>query len=246
MTAPVRYPLPDEQRLLVSPAWFVMVDDFRRQPYTTGLTATLEQWLQSVWVPTGIAPTVTPSGVVAYPGLGRTREPGQAQPQLYRTRFTVTGYQVLYVPDDQLDSYSADVVAKEFLAYPYDDLHLPQIPAEPEVVRLLPGVGFGYPPGTRVISGAVRRAGSGDPIANAYVVAEGSTDPEGLPWRERTLSDATGAFRLSLRWAGARPDPQSPTEVFTVTAVERPDRSGQLSIRLPDELGRIHVIEISD
>lgn len=246
MTAPVRYALPGEQRLLVSPAWFVMVDDFRRQPYTAGVAATLDQWRQSAWVPTGIAPTVTPSGVVAYPGLGRHREPGHAQPQLYRTRFTVPGYQVLYVTDDQLDSYSADVVGREFLAYPYDDQHPPLIAAEPEAVRLLPGVAFGYSPDTRVISGMVRRAGSGDPVANAYIFVEGRTDPEGLSWRERTLSDARGAFRLSLRWAGTRPDPRSPTEVFTLTAVERPDRSGQLTVRLPDELGRIHVIEISD
>jgi hypothetical protein len=245
MTAPTWQPIPDERRLLVSPAWFVLIDDWRRTPYSTGvLSAQLDRWDQRAWVPTGIAPVRTPSGVVTYPRLGRRREPWNAEPELYRARFRVPGYAVLYVPDDQLDMFTVDEVGREFLAYPYDDTHPPQVAAEADPVHLLPGADFPYPPGTRVVSGSVRRAGSGTPIANAYVSAQGTTDPEGVPWRERTLTDATGAFRLSLRWAGTRPEP--PTELFTLTAVERPEHTGQLTVRLPEDLGRLHIIEISE
>lgn len=249
MTAPVWRTLPQEQSLLVSPAWFVPYDDFRRRPYAAGLAVELDRWDGSDWVPTGSRPTLTPGGVIAYPGLGRRREPSTAEPELYRARFAAPGYRVLYA--DDVESFAADQVGKEFLAYPYNDQHPPQIAAESEVVRLLPATSFQYPPGTRVVRGLVRWAGSGAPIDNALVQVAGKTRPEGIDWHERTLSDATGAFRLSLRWEGRRGvppgdnDPIPPWEEFRLTATERPDHSGEITIRLPDDPRRTYVIDIS-
>jgi hypothetical protein len=243
MTAPIWRALPqEEQRLLVSPAWFVPYDDFRRRPYAAGLAVDLDRWDGAAWVPTGTRPTLTPGGVIAYPGLGRCREPWTAAPRLYRVRFAAPGYRVLYAED--ADSFAADQVGREFLAHPYGDRHPPQVHAEAEVVRLLPATSFGYPPGTRVVGGLVRRAGSGAPIENALVRAVGKTTPEGVDWHEWTLSDATGAFRLSLRWAGVRTD-GDPGERFVLRANERPGRTGEVTVRLPGDLRQTHVIEIS-
>ncbi|MEV6345877.1 hypothetical protein [Actinoplanes sp. NPDC051851] len=248
MTTLIRRPLPDERRLLVSPAWLALVDDHRRQPYDTGpLAAHLERWDQRVWVPETARAVRTASGVVAYPGLGRRREPANAEPALYRVRLEAPGYRVLYTPDDQLDRFTADETGREFLAYPYDDRTPPEVSAVPETIRLLPGVAYGYTPGTRVIAGVVRRPGSGVPVANVLVASEGRTaEPDDAPWRERTLTDEAGAFRLALRWAGTPVAGDPPAEEFTVTATERPGRAGRLTLRLPDELGRVHVIEISE
>ncbi|GLY05325.1 MULTISPECIES: hypothetical protein [Actinoplanes] len=246
MTAPVWRPLPGEQRLLVSPAWFVLVDDHRGRAYDSGpLVVRLDRWDGRDWTPDPARAVRTPSGVVAYPGLGRRREPANAEPVLHRVRLEAPGYRVLYTPDDHLDRFAADVIGREFLAYPFDDVTPPEVTAEPEVVRLLPGVAYPYTPGTRVIAGLVRRAGSGEPLAGVLVTAEGRTDPEGLPWRERTLTGESGAFRLALRWAGESATTTPAAELFQLTAAERPGRTGRLTVRLPDERDRVHVIEIS-
>ncbi len=239
MTAPVS---PQARRLLASSAWFVPYDDFRRRRFAAGLTVELDRWTGVAWVPSGVRPTITPSGVVAYPGLGRRREPWTGQPELYRARFRARGYRPFYPAAPE--SFDAALVGKEFLVYPYDDEHPPQILPEPETVALLPDRTFEYPPGTRVVSGVVRHAASGSPVANALVESTGQTTPDLQPWRERTLADDSGAFRLSLRWEGRIGE--HGTEIFTVTATERPGRTGQVDISLPEDPGATHVIEISE
>jgi hypothetical protein len=231
-----------DRSVLYSPAWFVPYDDFRRRPMATGLAVDLDRWDGARWVSTGRPAVRTPSGAIAYPGLGRRREPAAAEPDLYRTRFAATGYRPLYPPDDP-DAFDATQVGKEFLAYPYGDTLPPQIPARPEAVSLLPDTAYPYPPGTRVVRGLVRWAGSGAPVDNALVASTGVT-PEGTGWRERTLTDAIGAFRLPLRWAGDRSGPQG--EQFRLTAIQRPGLTGALAIRLPDDPARTYVIEISE
>jgi hypothetical protein len=247
VTGPVGRLRAPGRRLLVSPAWFVPYDDFRRRRLAGGLAIALDRWDGARWRPTDVPPTVTPGGVVAYPGLGRRREPLTAEPELYRVRFAARGYRTLYPTDDE--PFDAAKVGREFLAYPYDDEHPPNIPAEPELVRLLPDPTFEYAPGVRVVHGVVRRAGSPTPVANALVEARGRCADGMRDWRERALCDDAGRFRLSLRWAGRiaeDPPPPNPTETFTLTASERQGRSGQVDIRLPEHLGLTHVIEISE
>lgn len=240
---PLWTPLPGERRVLYSPAWFVPYDDWRRRPLAAGFTVALDRWDGAAWLATTVAATRTPSGFIAYPGLGRRREPATAEPELYRARFESSGFRALYPDLTAQEPFAADRVGKEFLAYPYDDTQPPAITVQPEPVPLLPGVAYPYPPGTRLVRGAVRTA-TGAPVANALVEAAGVSADDGSPWRERTLSDVDGAYRLSLRFPGTGAD--GGRETFRLVATERPGRTGELAIRLPDDLTRTNVIEIAD
>lgn len=229
--------LPVERSVLFSPAWFVPFDEFVQRPRTSGVTVQLDRFdeARNLWLPQDIEAVRTPSAAIVFPGLGR-REPA---PVGYRARFRAAGYLPLYPADAQ--PFAADAVGIEFVAVPYDETRPPETLAEPRVVRLLPGGSFGYPPGARTVYGVVVDGETEVPVANALVSAEGMADQETVPWRERTLTDARGAFRLSLRWAGRR---ERDDEVFTLLATERPGRAGSLVIRLPADRGRRHVIEI--
>lgn len=237
-----------EHRVLYAAAWFLPYDEFRGRPVGSGFTVALDRWDGAAWVPTGTAAVRTPSGSITYPGLGRRLDPASAEPDLYRARFDSAEYRPLYQLADAQDPFDGTQIGKEFLAYPWGDDQPPQIPAPPELVPLLPGPAFPYPPGTRVVRGHVRWGGSGAPVDNALVQAEGETVLEHTAWRERCLTDATGAFRLALRWAGVpvqTPQPVTGPEDYRLTATQRPGHSGELTIRLPDGLDQSHVIEIS-
>jgi len=236
-----RIVLTGEQRTVYSPAWLLPYDEFRRRRVTERVVALLDRRDGTAWRPTGIAPTLTPGGVLAYPGLGRRRQPFPAEPDRYRVRMSGPGASALYLADD--GSFAADRVGLEFQAFPYDDTHPPVTLARPLLVRLLPGPTYPYPPGTRVITGLVRRAGGGPPVPNALIECHGSTTPEGVAWSERALAGADGSFRLALRWQGAVPAGATGPETFQLTATESPDRTGVLVIHLPDDLSRVHVVE---
>lgn len=235
--------LVEERRAVYSPACLIPYDDFRRRPSTTGVRAELDRWDGAAWQPTVVPPVRTPSGSLIYPGLGRRSRPREADPQLYRSRLAAPGLLALYLAEN--GDFSADRVGVEFLAFPYDDEHPPEILARPQVVRLLPGPAFDFPPGTRVVRGTVRRAGTGQPVANALVESRGQTVPDGADWYERALTGPDGAFRLSLRWQGEAPADRPSAETFRLTATESPDRTGALVIRLPDDRYRVNVVEIS-
>jgi hypothetical protein len=95
------------------------------------------------------------------------------------------------------------------------------------------------------VYGVVVDAATQAPVANALVQARGTTSKDGVPWLERTLTDPSGNFRLSLRWEGELSGPPS-EQLFHLHAIERPDRAGSLDVRLPIERNRRHVIEISN
>ena len=236
-----RVPLVGEQRSVYSPAWLLPYDEFRRRRTTEGVVALLDRWDGMAWRPTVVPPVVTPGGVLAYPGLGRRSWPFPPEPQLYRSRLAGIGTSALYL--DRNGDFEADRVGLEFLAFPYDDDHPPAALARPQLVRLLPGPAYPYPPGTRLIRGLVRRAGGGPTVPNALVECHGTTTPEGVAWSERALAGSDGSFRLALRWQGQVPGDASEPETFRLTATESPDRTGVLVIRLPDDLPRVHVVE---
>jgi hypothetical protein len=227
--------MPIERSVLYSPAWFVPFDEHNQRVRATGVAASLDRLEEGVWLPEDIASVRTPSAAIIYPGLGR-REP---EPRRYRARFSAPGYQPLYPADDE--PFTVDAAGIEFLTYPYDETQPPAVPAEPRLVRLLPSVAFPYPPGVRAVHGVVVSAGV--PVANALVEARGTTDPDGVAWQERTLTDPRGFFRLALRWEG---QPEGTEQTFRLQATERPGRTGELVVRLPSDRDRQQVIEIAE
>jgi len=240
--------MPLARSVLSSPAWFVPFDEYALRVRAAGVTARLDRWDDGIWVPQDTLAVRTPSGALAYPALGRRAEPLVAQPVRHRARFSAPGYEPLYPADDQ--PFDADVTGVEFLVYPNNDDHPPAVRTEPRVVRMLPGAGFPYPPGTRTVQGVVVDAATGAPAVNVLVEAEGQTSLEAEPWHERTLSDIRGAFRLSLRWEGEKTGGgttgQPLVETFRLRATQRPGRTGSLVVRAPEELGRRQVIEIRE
>lgn len=228
--------LPYERSVLHSPAWFVPYDEFAGRVRSAGVTVALDRFDDDAgWLPEDLSPVRTPSAALAYPDLGRRLPAGT----LFRARFRAPGFQPLYPADGE--PFDSAVVGVEFRSHPYDETSPPESPATPRVVRLLPAASFAHPPGTRVVYGAVVDAATGAPVPNALVSADGTAGQDAVPWRERTLTDERGGFRLALRWPGA---PADGDEAFTLLAADRPGRSGSLAVRLPADAGRRHVIEI--
>ena len=229
-----------ERSVLFSPAWFVPFDEFAGRPRSAGVTVELDRFDvdENVWLPQDTQAVRTPSAAIVYPGLGRRGGPDAGR---YRARFSAAGYAPLYPADDE--PFAADVLGVEFQAFPYDETQPPAVPAAPRLVRLLPGAAFPYGPGVRTVYGVVVDAATAAPVPNALVTADGTASGDGVAWRERTLTDARGVFRLALRWEGVRDDPPV-TETFRLEATDRPDRTGSLDIQLPGDRDRRHVIEI--
>ncbi|MFD5748750.1 carboxypeptidase-like regulatory domain-containing protein [Streptomyces sp. NPDC127033] len=236
--------LPLTRSATYSPAWFVPLDDFTGRVRTVGVDIRLDRFQDGGWLPLDDRAVRTPSGALAFPGLGRHGEPWAALPERHRARFSAAGHQPLYPADGE--PFSAALVGVEFLVHPYNDTHPPAAPTAPRLVRFLPGVSFPYPPGLRTVHGVVVDAATRAPVANALVEARGRTSPDLMPWHERTLTDATGAFRLALRWEGEKAGPEAVEETFRLQAVEEPGRSGELVVRLPQDTARRHVIEIRE
>jgi hypothetical protein len=227
-----------ERSVLFSPAWFVPFDEFAGRPRAEGVTVELDRFDESenVWLPQEIQAVRTPSAAIAYPGIGRR---GGQDAGRYRARFSAAGYAPLYPADDE--PFTTDALGVEFQVLPYDET---PPPAEPRLVRLLPGAAFPYGPGVRTVYGVVVDGATQAPVPGALVTADGTTRGDGVPWRERTLTDTRGVFRLALRWEGVRDEPPDETETFRLEATERPGRTGALDIQLPGDRDRRHVIEI--
>lgn len=249
--------MPLARSTLHSPVWLVPFDDFARRVRSAGVEVRLERFegegeggdgSGGRWVPLDDRVVRTPSGSLAFPGLGRRAEPWAARPERHRIRLAAAGYQPLYPADGE--PFSADLVGVEFLVYPYDDTHPPAVEVSPRLVRLLPGVAFPYPPHVRTVHGVVLDAATRTPVANVLVEATGRTGQYLTPWHERTLADATGAFRLALRWEGEKAAEKATEpvaeETFRLEATERPGRAGSLTVRLPQDAERRHVIEIRE
>lgn len=236
--------LPLARSTTYSPAWFVPFDDYARRVRTVGVEIQLDRFEDGGWLPLDNRAVRTPSAAMAFPGLGRRSEPRTALPERHRARFAAPGYQPLYPADGE--PFSAALTGVEFLVHPYDDTHPPAETTSPRLVRLLPSVSFPYPPGLRTVHGVVLDASTWAPIANALVEARGQTSRDLAPWHERTLSDARGAFRLALRWEGEKAAENAVEETFRLQASERPGRTGELVVQLPQDTERPHVIEIRE
>ncbi|MFE7132070.1 carboxypeptidase regulatory-like domain-containing protein [Streptomyces sp. NPDC057638] len=231
---------------LSSPAWFVPYDEYARRVSAAGVTVWLDRREDDGgWLPLDDRAVLTPSAALVYPGLGRTLS-GPLTPRLHRARFSAPGRQPYYPADGE--GFSSSLTGVEFLVHPYrpgDPGRPPVAPGEPRLVRLLPAASFPYPPGVRTVHGVVVRAGTTTGLAQVLVEAEGQAGRDAVGWRERALTDASGAFRLALRWEG-EPTGVLNEERFLLRATERPGRTGERVVLLPREAGQRHVIEIRE
>ena len=219
--------LPGERRVSYSAAWFVPVDLVTGLPPSLPLRVLLDIYDGQEWVLTGVEPTVTLSGAIAYPDLGRCRNPAAAAAQRYRARFDSDAY---------LPLSRAHRDGEEFLAYPFDDDTPPAAAASRVTVSLAPAAGYPFPGDLAALYGQVSTA-AGELVPDVLLSAAVSTPVLRTP---QTLTGPGGIFALPLRWAPVGP-------VITVTATDyrhTPNRTGQLSVRLPDALGRNQKIVI--
>jgi hypothetical protein len=224
MTTPSIRVLPGERRVSYSAAWFVPIDLVTGLPPAMPLTVLLDVSAGPGWAPTRIAPTVTLSGAIAFPDLGRSRDPATAPPIRYRARFESPAYHAVS---------RARRDGEEFLAYPFDDTTPPVRRASRVMVNLAPAVGYPFPDDVPVLYGQVSTA-AGGLVPDVLVSVTVGLPVLRAPQTEQTLTGPDGYFALPLRWAPAG-------QPITVTAVDYrsvPNRTGQLTVQLPDALAR--------
>ena len=212
--------VPQDNRLLYSPVGLLLVDDLTGRPPVGRVEATLELQDGAEWRIVDRAPTVTASGVLLYPGLGRSTDVTQP-PHHYRVSLEPALYRPLY---------RANADGIEFDVPPYDDANPPAtLTDRPTPAVLLPAAHYPFAPFIAVLRGLVQDAG-GNPVPDVLV-------QEAL--RERTLTDARGAFSLALRWV----DPGTPT---LITADDqRNSRAGSITVTLPGDLNQSQAITVS-
>jgi len=223
-------PLPGERRVSYSAAWFAPVDLVTGLPPSLPLRVLLDIRVGQAWVPSTIEPTVTLSGAIAYPDLGRCRNPAAAAPRRYRARFESDAYLALS---------RAYRDGEEFLAYPFDDSTPPAAAASRVTVNLAPAPGYPFPGDLPVLFGQVSTA-AGEPVPDVLLSATVGPPVLRVPQTAQTLTGPGGVFALPLRWAPAG-------LVITVTATDyrhTPNLTGQVSAQLPGALGRNQKIVI--
>jgi hypothetical protein len=222
--------LPWERRVSYSAAWFVPVDTVTGLPPSLPLTILLDIRDGQGWAPTGIKPTVTLSGGIGFPDLGRCRDPGTTAPRRYRARFEPGAYRAI------VRAYRD---GEEFFALPFNDTTPPALAVPPLTVNLAPAVGYPFTSDIPVIYGQVSTAAD-EPVPDVLLSATVRPPVLRTPRTARTLTGPRGTFALPLRWAPAG-------QQITIMAADYrhiPSRTGQLSVQLPDALGRNQKIVI--
>lgn len=214
---------------MYSPAWFRPVDVFSGGVPVERLRVALDLLDGGTWRATTIEAVVTPSGAVAYPGLGRSRQPLTDPVRRYRARFEADTYIPVYLVERD---------GEEFDAFPFDDIHPPAQRATLTVVELAPSLGHRLGGDVPTLYGTVVSQ-VGVPVANALVQSR-PTPPASPLLVERTVTDGSGAFALPLRWAALDAD----TVVVATDRRSQPPRSGTISVRLPAALDQSHSIQI--
>ena len=223
MSTVISRPLPGERRVSYSAAWFVPVDLVTGSAPVLPLTILLDISDGPTWAPTGIKPTITLSGGIAYPDLGRCRDPGTTAPRRYRARFEPGAYLAL------VRAYRD---GEEFLAFPFNDTTPPTMAVPPVTVNLAPAPGYPFPADLPVIYGQVSTAAA-ELVPDVLLSATVGLPALQAPQTARTLTGPGGTFALPLRWA--------PTgQQITIVANDyrhTPSRTGSLTIQLPDAFG---------
>jgi hypothetical protein len=204
-----------------------LVDDLTGDTPVARIEATLYRDDGGKLVETDIRHLLTPAGILTYPALGRSAEPGNP-PRAYQVRLSSKQY---------LPLYRATSGGIDFLASPYDDNNPPAAAAASRTVPLLPSPAYPFAAHQPVLHGAVTVGGNLTP--DVLVSWGGAVN--GNPVSERTLTDSGGSFALPLRWASFGVPIQIDAD-FTPPGA--PAQSGSISVTLPGALASSQLIAI--
>ncbi|CAB3778748.1 hypothetical protein LMG28614_00713 [Paraburkholderia ultramafica] len=211
----------DSIRRVYSPIGFRPIDELTGDTPLGNVTCSLFlEEAPGIWRLTDLRPVQSVSGVLTFPGLGRSAVVAGGLPRHYRADLDAEFY---------LPFYAAQSDGIEFDVFPFNDDNPPaQFSKIPQTVVLVPAPSYPFPAHLRVLRGVVRDAAG--PVANVEVV-RGNT--------ERVLSDAQGSYALPLRL--------TPDNVpATIDAIDhRANRHGQITITLPADLGKNNPITIA-
>ena len=211
-------PLAGEDVVMYPSDGFRPVDEMTGLPPIGRVRAVLDiEKGANTWVETALKPVTTPSGVIAYPALGRHRS--TALQTRYRLRFDADFYRPWYRRD------SDGIV---FIVSSYNNTTPPNpLPNGPSDVMLQPAVNYPFQSHIPVLRGVVKDGASDAPVADV-VVAESN--------REKVLTDENGSFGLPLRWIKENvPAPIDATD-------HRTGRTQNIVVTLPASLGQCQTI----
>lgn len=201
--------------VLYAPIALRLVDDFSGTAPFARIGTALERQDGPRWVATDIEAVRTVSGMIAYPGLGRTPNPALAPAERYRVRLTDEEDRLYYRP-----AYRYALDGLEFAVSPWNDTQPPAAtPNRPEAVFLWPGTNYPFPHAVPVLRGRTIDA-VGTPLADARVAT--GTD--------HVLSDERGAFSLPVRLTAPAPS------IMVVAEHARTGVSVSVTIPLPGGL----------
>ncbi|HSN28711.1 MAG TPA: carboxypeptidase-like regulatory domain-containing protein [Kofleriaceae bacterium] len=215
-----------------------LVDEFASVP-AAGIEAPPLGWTQididlddgGVWRPVDPATLVasrSPAGIIWYPWLEHHADARGMAARNYRVRVGAEHY----TPRYRYDAEGVTVTVS-----PYDDNNAPaSIAASPTKITLLPASTYPFAPAVPVLRGIVVDSANA-PVADAMV-----TWAYGTLQAESVLTDADGEFALPMR--------RAPLDTPIDVHAERPPPpgtgpSGDVIVRIPQDLSTFHTIQIS-
>ncbi len=218
--APAIRIFPEERSRLYCPIGLRLIDEFTGEKPAERVDVFLDIQDGANWRFLDVRATITLGGIVAFPGLGRSREVLGQPSRRHRLRLQAKSYRPFYLAN-------ADGI--EFDVHPYNDANPPAVVTQnPQDTFLLPASSYAYQPFIPVLHGVVRDP-NGLPVTNALV-------RKGL--EERVLTDENGAFSLALRWVPAN-------VAVSIDVTDRLGRIGKELVTLPASLQQSLTIVVS-
>jgi len=232
-----RRPLPGERIEMYSAVGLLPLDIFTKKAPIGSIEAVLDlRDGNGNWVETDIKAIRTASGVVAYPGLGRSGLTGVTR--RYRVRFRAEQHRPHYLLADAGEPggiITRTINGIEFDVHPYNDLVPPQNAAELSFlweVWFTPTPNYPFPDHFFLLRGEVRDGATGRAAAGVEV-----------SWKanQQVMTVEDGTFGLPLMVT-------KKTELTTPQIIAADDlrgKSGAETINIPDYLGKNLLITIN-